>query len=172
MILERSLLKQLHPKEQVVLLIREYSITKFFHLAIIAIVYFGLMFFMYSLLTIGSAGLMVLLVGLISVIVYALRTFIMWYLDVMIVTKERLIDVHQIGLFKKSVQVIEWPAIADVSYAMAGLFATVFRYGTVTIRLADPMAKPIDLHHVYQPQQIRDILATHAKTKNKSKEKS
>lgn len=163
--LKKSLLKQLRPAENVVLIVREYIITKFFIFTILLFAYFGLLFFMYPLISYGAVTAVIFFIGMIGIIYYSIRTFIIWYLDVMIVTAERLIDIERSGIFTYEVKDIDWENIRDITYTKRGILATLFNYGTIRIAIADH-DMPIELHHVYQPHQIRDILSNHVKKTN------
>ncbi len=162
---EKTLLKQLRPKENVVLIVREYIITKFLTFTILLLGYFGLLFFMYPLISYGVITTALFFIGITIVVYYSIRTFIIWYLDVMIVTADRLIDIERSGIFSYEVRDIDWENVRDITYTKRGVLATLFNYGTVRIAIAGHDTA-VELHHVYQPHQIRDILSNHVKKTN------
>ncbi len=157
----RILLNQLKPGEQVIIVVREYLITKLGVFTILAAVYFGLLFFMYSLLSGGFATSIVFIVGLFGIALYIFRTFMIWYLDVMIVSHQRLLDIDQRGMFNKTVQEIQWKVVEDVVYQQRGVFQSVFNYGTVIVKTNNADIS-VELHHVYNPKRIRDIISEYA----------
>ncbi len=59
-----------------------------------------------------------------------------FYLDVWIVTNERIIAVEQRGLFNRSRSELRLSRVEDVTCEVKGLFATLFHYGDVTIQTA------------------------------------
>lgn len=163
--LEKSLLKQLRPEENVLFIVREYIITKFFIFTILLLAYFCLLFFMYPLISYGVLTTGLFFIALVAILFYSIRTFIIWYLDVMIVTADRLIDIERSGIFSYEVKDIDWENIRDITYKKQGVWAILFNYGTIRIAIAD-QDNPIELDHVYQPHQIRDILSNHVKKTN------
>lgn len=163
--LNKQLEQQLLPNEQIIVIIREYIITKFFSLSVLSVIYLSLFFTMYFLFSLGSWGVLVFFLGLAIVVFFIVRLLTMWYLDTMIVTDLRLLDIEQSGIFSKRVQEIPWPSVADIQYQQRGLFATLCGYGTIFI-YTSLLPEPIELQHVYHPKQIRDIISEHAKQTN------
>ncbi len=62
--------------------------------------------------------------------------FIDYYLDVWIVTTERIVDIEQKGLFRREVAGLTLTKIQDVSMTQTGIIPTFFNYGDVTIQTA------------------------------------
>lgn len=160
--LQKILLKQLRPHESVILVIREYIIAKFLVFSILMLLYFTLFFLMYPLISYGKITTLFFIFGVIAIIIYAVRTFIVWYLDVMLITPDRLIDIEQHGVFSKQVQEITWGVVEDVIYMKQGILQTIFNYGNVIIKTNNPEIS-FNLNNIYHPQQIRDIISDHAK---------
>ncbi len=66
-------------------------------------------------------------------------SFVIWidyYMDVWIVTDERLIDVQQIGLFGRVVSELDLRRIQDITSEVNGILETVFGFGDVYIQTA------------------------------------
>lgn len=74
------------------------------------------------LIFLGATG-----VGLLGMF-YAL---LLWYFSIFIVTDQRVRQVIQKGLFKKSVVDLDLSKIASVSMSVNGVFASLFNYGTL-----------------------------------------
>ena len=147
----------LKPHETIVTVVREYLITQTLPLAIGATAYLVVLFFMYPLLHLGSWGALGFLVLFMSTQGYSLRRLYLWYYEVLVVTDQRCIDIQRPGLFSRQVREIPWSSVTDIVFSQRGLFATLFKYGTVTVILENQQA--IELQHIYQPDQLRDILA-------------
>ncbi len=62
--------------------------------------------------------------------------FIDFYLDVWIVTNDRIIDMEQFGLFSRTISELDLFQIQDVTTEIHGFLATMFNYGDVTIKTA------------------------------------
>ena len=83
--------------------------------------------------------------------------FIDYYLDLWIVTNDRIIDIEQFGLFHRSVTELDLFRIQDVTTHVLGFFPTVFHYGDVVITTASQNAN-IVFRNVPQPDHIRQEL--------------
>lgn len=79
---------------------------------------------------------------LISLVFYGflwIGSFVLWvdyYMDVWIVTNERLIDVQQIGLFSRVVSELDLRRIQDITSEVNGPLETMFGFGDVYIQTA------------------------------------
>lgn len=62
--------------------------------------------------------------------------FVDYYLDVYIVTNERIVDISQNGFFKRDIAELHLHQVQDVSAKEEGFFSTMFHYGDVTIQTA------------------------------------
>ncbi len=80
----------------------------------------------------------VLLVGVFELFVVLLwyGAFMDWYLDIWVVTNERIVDVDQNGVFGRSVSELQLSKVQDVKTEQKGVFATVFGYGTIRVQSA------------------------------------
>lgn len=91
-----------------------------------------------------------------------LAVWIDFYLDVTIVTEQRLIDIHQDGLFNHRISEQSLLRVQDVSVRVLGPFQTMMQFGTVYVETAGEeqnfvmvnLPKPnliadkiMDLHH-------------------------
>lgn len=68
-----------------------------------------------------------------------LSLFIIWilyYLNVQIVTSKRIVDISQIGLFSHTVSELHLENIEDVTSQTNGLLGTIFNYGNVYVQTA------------------------------------
>ncbi|MDP3970304.1 MAG: hypothetical protein Q8P90_01255 [bacterium] len=113
-----------------------------------------------------SSGLVgaILFIGCFSLVIFvAVRAFFIWYLDVMILTRKRMVDVHQTGVFRKAVKEVSWIDIQQVVFEKQGMWATLFNYGTIKIALYNN-TDVIVLDHVYKPKEIRNLISDYAKT--------
>lgn len=62
--------------------------------------------------------------------------FIDYYLDIYIVTNERIIDIEQNGLFKRGIAELHLHQLQDVSAKVEGFFPTMMHYGNIYIQTA------------------------------------
>lgn len=62
--------------------------------------------------------------------------FVDYYLDVYIITDERIVDIKQIGFFKREIAELHLREVQDVSAQVNGFFPTMFHFGDVMIQTA------------------------------------
>lgn len=103
-----------------------------------------------TLILLGSAYLL-----LVTVFFHAL--FVDYYLDIWIVTNDRIVDIQQSGLFKRTVAELDLKQVQDVTSQTIGIFGTFFNYGTVGIQTAGAKQK-FDFQNVANPHEIRGEL--------------
>jgi len=66
-------------------------------------------------------------------------TFTVWvdyYLDVWIITNERLLDIEQIGFFNRVVSELDLKRIQDITSYVHGMLPTMFGFGNIKIQTA------------------------------------
>lgn len=89
-----------------------------------------------------------------------------WYLDITIITPERLIDMDQNGMFNRQIAELELPNIQDVSAQRVGLLQTFFDFGNVLVQTAGEMDN-FELTGVRHPNEvarkITDLKGGHSK---------
>jgi len=83
--------------------------------------------------------------------------FVAFYLDMWVITNDRLIDVRQISLFAKSIAELDLYQIQDADSDVIGFFPTIFNYGNVTLQTAGPIPKFI-IHNTHRPHELRELL--------------
>jgi len=62
--------------------------------------------------------------------------FIDFYLDLWIVTNDRVVDIEQKGLFARTISEVDLYRIQDVTTEVHGFIGTIFNYGDVIIKTA------------------------------------
>lgn len=70
------------------------------------------------------------------VILFAFANFVDYYLDVWIVTNERIINIEQKGLFSREISEKELGQMQDITSDVDGFLPTVLNYGNVYIQTA------------------------------------
>jgi hypothetical protein len=80
-----------------------------------------------------------------------------WYLDIYVVTDQRVIDITQNGLFHRIVGETSLDNIQDVIYEIKGFKQTLFNYGNVMIHTAGPSGD-IVFEEVEHPQRVQRVL--------------
>ena len=65
-----------------------------------------------------------------------LYSYVLWYFSIYIVTNQRIRQISQRGLFKKSVVDLGLDKIQSISYGVSGIRAELMGYGTIVIQTA------------------------------------
>lgn len=78
-----------------------------------------------------------------------------FYLDTWIVTDHRLLEIHQLGLFKRDISELRLSKIQDVNVKVEGILPTFFNYGEVVIQTAGAIPE-FKFEQVPNPQLIKD----------------
>lgn len=90
-----------------------------------------------------------------------LYSYILWYFSFYLLTTERLRQVRQKGLFNRSVVDLDLENVDSVSFGVAGIFGTIFNYGTILVQTA---AGDLTLSSINKPEAVYNELenAAHA----------
>ena len=85
----------------------------------------------------ANVGLKLLVaVYYLGILLFYLSEFTDYYLDIDIITNDRIIDINQKGLFGRSVSELDLTRIQDVKSVIKGIIPTILSYGTVTVETA------------------------------------
>ncbi len=89
-----------------------------------------------------------------------LTAFVIWvdyYLDVWIVTNQRVINIEQFGLFRREVSELGHSKVQDVTTKIKGFIPTLFKYGNVYIQTAGTKERFV-FKQVPNPVFIRSVI--------------
>lgn len=92
-------------------------------------------------------------------------SYVLWYFSFYMLTNQRLRQVRQKGIFKKSVVDLDLENIQSASYGQHGVFATMFNYGTILIQTS---AGDLVLSMVSKPETVYNELGDAAHVVRKS----
>lgn len=132
------------PGEKIIMVLRRHPFV-FLVKAIVYILALGLPILINNFLK--SIGLeftesLVASLGLIASLYYVLiitlfyRAWLDHYLDMWVVTSERIVDIEQVGLFSRNISSQKLYRIQDVSADVKGIIPTFLHYGSVMIQTA------------------------------------
>jgi hypothetical protein len=131
---------QLKPNEKIILSLHKHWVVligKLFIVLILALAPIFISLFLPNL----SQDLILLI--LFFVIIYFLfvfaLAFVFWidyYLDVWIITNQRIIDIEQRGLFKREISEFMLNKVQDVTIKIPGMMAALLKYGDITVQTA------------------------------------
>ncbi|MFH1947065.1 MAG: PH domain-containing protein [Candidatus Magasanikbacteria bacterium] len=160
------LIKQ-KPYEKIEFLLRRHPITfisilfLFLILSLIPVALYFLFNNLYPQLLTGeiSYPLLVLFASIyyLSIYLFFYSQFIDFYLDLWIVTNDRIVDIEQFGLFSRTTSELDLYRIQDVSVDVSGFFPTILKYGNVTVKTASSNSD-IVFRNIPNPNQVRQGL--------------
>lgn len=96
-----------------------------------------------------SAGVYYLSIGL-----FYFTYFVNYYLDLLIITNDRLLHVEQEGLFARTISEVDLYKIQDITSTVNGFFPSMFNYGNLMIQTAGAVEKFIIIN-IPHPENLR-----------------
>lgn len=148
---------QLKPEEEILEVVHE-SLMPWLPKFGLSVVILALpFFFLFPLFREGTWGILVFSGVLLLGIVLTWRSFFIWSRSVLIVTDKRVIDHDQAGFFSRVITESRHKKIDDVTYRIKGVIATLFRFGSINIRLQGNAAD-IEFSHAFRPARIVDLI--------------
>jgi len=166
--LEKYRLPNQIPGEEIIRVIRRDSfilfkkVLFFLFLIIISFVFFLVAISIFPNMLEGELSYPLIVVG--SSIYYLFIwlifffSFIDFYLDVWIITSERIIDIKQHGFFSRVISEQRLDRVQDVTSEVHGIFQTVLNFGDVFIQTAGESQR-FHFDDVPDPEKIRDIIS-------------
>ena len=86
---------------------------------------------------------------------FLFRALTDFYLDTWIVTDHRILEIHQLDLFKRDISELRLSKIQDVNVKIEGLLPTFFNFGQVTIQTAGVIPE-FTFEQVPKPEQVKN----------------
>lgn len=83
--------------------------------------------------------------------------FVDFYLDLLVLTNDRLIRINQHGLFSRTIFEVDLYQIQDTTSEVNGVAASLFGYGNITIQTTSTAPKLV-AEHVHNPHLLRKII--------------
>lgn len=114
-------------------------------------------FFMLPLFSAGTRGFVGFAAFLAVGLLLTARVFYVWYWNAFVITSHRVVDVDQRGFLSRTVSEAVYDKIQDVSYAVKGLWGTIFRFGTVDLQTAGASAN-LELPYVHEPREVHHLI--------------
>jgi hypothetical protein len=125
----------------------------------IILVHFFTIEFMPEILVNGGENVLFFVESLMAMILW-LITFVFWvdyYFDVWIITDRRIVDIEQLGLFRRNVSELEHSKVQDVTTEIHGILPTLLKYGFVYVQTAGKKTRFI-FKQVPRPMMVRKMI--------------
>ena len=150
---------KLHEDEELLEIYRKHEMTlipKIFQIFILVFIpwYLGLKY-KYIFSTATHAKIFIgwfILVG-----IYAVHVFLVWTMNVYIVTSKRLIHISHSNLFNKTVNETPLDRILNIGFKTRGFFSTLFHYGDVLVQVVG-LDQPLILEKIPNPENVKDFI--------------
>lgn len=154
-------------KENLVIFLRRHWINLLGQIvSIIAIAFLLVLVYLFVFIfglkeVIGGVGFEIadFLVALASLLLWVLFfvVFLDYYLDVWIVTNERIIDIRQKGLFRREISELPLGNVQDLTTEIAGVIPTLYDFGDLYVQTAGKRERFIFMS-IPHPERVRDII--------------
>ncbi|MDD5567525.1 MAG: PH domain-containing protein [Patescibacteria group bacterium] len=149
--------KHLKEGEEAILIVRRYNLTFAPHLILSLVIVFSAFFFLYPLFRLGRWGVFIFIMLIFFGLLYFFRQSVIYFLNALVITKQRLIDFDQKGLFNRVVSETTYDKIQDVSFKINGFTPTLFNYGDLEIQTAGTQAN-LEIKSIANPKKIQDVI--------------
>lgn len=93
-----------------------------------------------------------------SIWLFFYTNFVDYYLDMWVITNDRLIDIRQEALFSRTIAELDLYKIQDITSEVKGIFPTIFNYGKIYIQTAGEQER-FTLINVPDPHNLRKKIA-------------
>ncbi|MDP3964849.1 MAG: PH domain-containing protein, partial [bacterium] len=149
--------KYLKEGEEVISIERRYYLTFVFQAALALMLVLIPFFFLFPLFRLGGFGVLSFFALLLLGLVVLTRQGVMYYLNGLVITKERIMDFDQRGLFNRVVSETTYAKIQDVSFEIKGVLQTMLNYGNLEIKTAGAQAY-LEINVVAEHKRILEMI--------------
>ena len=155
---------KLEPGEKIVLKVRRHKLGLIFQSMFLAlfIILPPFLFWISERTVVIKGNDFALFTGVYSLVLLIawMMFFVIWtsyYLDVLIITDKRVVDIDQKGFFSREVATLSLDKIQDITTTVSGILATFMDFGTVKIQTAGE-SKEFIIRDVPEPAKIKSIV--------------
>ncbi len=148
---------ELKPREEVLEVVHASLLPKLWTFTLATIWTVLPFFLLFPLWRQGTWGVVLFFVWVVSGLVILLRLYLMWERTVFLVTDMRVVDYDQRGFFYRVVTQARFDQMDEVSVQVKGIIATLFRFGTLRLKLQGAAAD-IEVERVQHPEHLADLI--------------
>jgi hypothetical protein len=167
------------PDEQILLFMRRHWIvfvSSFVFVALIVAAYFGALIVIvrFTPVDINGASQLVMTtitgIGLLMGWLFLLIRFVDYYLDVWILSSERIVQIKQRSLFNRQIAEFDLSSVQDVQAKQRGVLGTFLNYGTIFVQTAGT-TELFEFNYIPDPFRVeKTILDMQAKLELRAKQ--
>jgi hypothetical protein len=154
------------PDEKIILIVREHWFRLFVKIFVVALM--SLLPWVFQMLLVNSTILdrsetasliaaAVINIYYLGLLIALFIIFVLYYLNVHIVSEQRVVDIDQASLLSHEVSELNIETIEDVSSHTVGVFGNLLDYGTVYVQTAGGTER-FEFHNVPNPAEIASTI--------------
>lgn len=152
---ESNFTRNLKEGEELIEIVRRFYISYLWQ-ALVALIFILLPFFLiFPLFRWGWPGIIIFFALLIFGIIFGIRQTLIYFLNALVITDQRIIDFDQRGLFNRVVSEATYEKIQDVSFSIKGIWQTLYHYGDLRIQTAGNHIT-LEICDIANPQRVQD----------------
>ncbi|MFA6197772.1 MAG: PH domain-containing protein [Patescibacteria group bacterium] len=152
---ESNFTRNLKEGEELIEIVRRFYISYLWQ-ALVALIFILLPFFLiFPLFRWGWPGIIMFFTLLIFGIIFGIRQTLIYFLNALVITDQRIIDFDQRGLFNRVVSEATYEKIQDVSFSIKGVWQTLYHYGDLQIQTAGNHIT-LEICDIANPQRVQD----------------
>lgn len=95
---------------------------------------------------------------------FFLFIFIDYYLDIFIITNERIISIRQEGFFSRIISEQKIERVQDITSEVKGVAQTIFKFGDIYVQTAAEQER-LYFKEISDPEGVRDVIMKMAEAK-------
>lgn len=152
---------QLKEGEEVKAVTRRHVVTLLPELIAATVLIVAPFFFLFPLFTSGPAGIVLFGVLVIVGVILAVRGFIIWDGDLLIVTNNRLVDVDQQGMFARVINEISYINMQDPSWSKTSPIDFLLGVGRVSARSSSG-SLIIEARYIPRPKELHELITDYS----------
>ncbi len=147
----------LRPGERMAAIVRQSNGKIIFPLLISFFIYLAAFFFLFKFISWGKWGLALFGFLLFLGTFYVFYKFYFWYFNAVILTSQRIIDIHQKKFFERIVSDIAYHQIKDVVVKIKGLRQSLTHSGNILLVL-DGGSDNLEFRYIKHPEKARELI--------------
>ncbi|MFH1790024.1 MAG: PH domain-containing protein [bacterium] len=148
---------KLREGERIVGSVRRYGLVSWWKYLFGIIVLSVAALFMFQLFSYGWYGYGAFGAGALLGLYILSRTWFFDYTNILIISNERIVDIHRLGWFDQVVSSVSYSEIKDVSVRKKGILANLFNYGSVMIHSKSDKFY-LEVVKIHNPQELQNLL--------------
>lgn len=104
---------------------------------------------------------------LMGIWIYGFLIWIDYWFDIWIMTNQRVINIEQEGMFRRSTSELNYAKVQDVTALVEGFFQTVINYGDVQVQTAGTEEKFL-LRTISDPNKVKEMIMGQMQNKERA----